>query len=124
MLESMKERRNFQRVPFATKAEINCNSNKYHGELLNISLRGALVHGEGEIPLAQGSRCELLIHLADSEITLQFETDIIYCQNNRFGFKFISEDIDTATHLRRLLEFNMGSSEEIDREVASWLGEN
>ena len=124
MFESMGERRNFKRVPFATKAEINCNSNKYHGELLNISLRGALVHGQGEIPLAQGSRCELLIHLPDSEITLQFETDIIYCQDNRIGFKFISEDIETASHLRRLLELNIGSSEEIDREVAFWLREN
>ena len=83
-----------------------------------------MVLGKEEIPLAKGNRCELIIHLLDSEVTLQFETDIIYCQNNRFGFKFISEDIETATHLRRLLELNIGSSEEIDREVASWLEKN
>jgi c-di-GMP-binding flagellar brake protein YcgR len=120
----MSERRNFQRVPFATKAEINCNSNNYHGQLVNISLRGALVHAEGKIPLVKGNRCELIIHLLDSEITLQFETDIIYCQKNRLGFKFISEDLKTASHLRRLLELNIGSSKKIDREIASWLKEN
>jgi hypothetical protein len=117
----MIEKRNFQRIPFATKAEINCNSNKYHGELLNISLQGALVLGKEEISLKTGARCELLIHLPDSDITLQFESDIIYSQKNKFGFKFIREDIQTARHLRRLLELNIGSSEKIDQEIDTWI---
>jgi c-di-GMP-binding flagellar brake protein YcgR len=117
----MDERRNFQRVPFATKAEIDCNCKKYHGELLDISLQGALVLGRGAIPLEKGSRCILSIHLLDSEITLQFEADIVHLQENRFGFKFISEDMETATHLRRLLELNIGSAEALDREIAFWL---
>ncbi len=117
----MDEKRNFQRVPFSTNAEISCNDKKYHGELLDISLQGALVRAKGTIPLEEGSRCELSVHLLDSEVTLQFEADIIHRQDNRFGFKFISEDTETATHLRRLLELNIGSSEAIDREVAFWL---
>jgi len=117
----MDERRNFQRVPFATQAEINCNGKKYHGELLDISLQGALVLGKGIIPLEEGSCCELSIHLLDSEITLQFEANLLHRRDNKFGFKFISEDTETATHLRRLLELNIGSSETIDREVAFWL---
>jgi len=43
---------------------------------------------------------------------------------NRLGFKFISEDLEIASHLRRLLELNIGSTEIIAREVASWLKEN
>jgi len=117
----MDERRNFQRVAFATHAEIKCNGKKYTGELLDISLKGALVLGKGDIPLGQGSRCQLSIHLLDSEVTLLFEADIVHCRDNRFGFKFISEDTETATHLRRLLELNIGSSDVIDREVAFWL---
>jgi len=117
----MTDRRNFQRVPFITKAEISCNSNRYHGKLINISLQGALVDSKGDITLEMGNRCELFIHLLDSEITLKFEADIVYQQENRFGFKFISEDIATISHLRRLLELNIGSSEVIDREVSFWL---
>jgi c-di-GMP-binding flagellar brake protein YcgR len=117
----MDERRNFQRVSFATKAEINCQGKKFHGELLDISLQGALVLAKGVIPLEDGNHCELLIHLLDSEITLQFEADIVHRQENRLGFKFVSEDTETATHLRRLLELNIGSAETIDREVAFWL---
>jgi hypothetical protein len=117
----MDERRHFQRVPFATKAEICCDGRIYPGELLDISLQGALVLGEGTIPLAEGKRCELTVHLLDSEVALQFEADIIHRQENRFGLKFISEDTETATHLRRLLELNIGSSDSLDREISLWL---
>ena len=117
MFELMDEKRNFQRVPFVTRAEINCNSRKYRGRLLNISLQGALVSGKGFIPFAEGDRCQLSIHLLGTEITLQFEADLIHRQDDRFGFRFISEDLETASHLRRLLELNIGSAETIDREV-------
>jgi c-di-GMP-binding flagellar brake protein YcgR len=117
----MAERRNFQRVPFATKAEINCNEKKYHGELLDISLLGALIHGKGTIPLEEGSICELLIHLLDSEIIMQFDVDLVHRKEDRFGFRFIGNDTETMIHLRRLLELNIGSSEAIDKEISFWL---
>ena len=65
----MVERRNFQRVPFATEAEINCNEKKYYGELLDISLQGALIQGKGTIPFEKGDICELSIHLSGTSAT-------------------------------------------------------
>ena len=117
----MTEKRHFQRVPFATEAEINCNEKKYHGELLDISLQGALIQGEGTIPLEKGTVCELSIQLLDSEIILQFDVNLVHREEDRFGFRFIGEDTETMTHLRRLLELNIGSSEEIDKEISFWL---
>ena len=117
----MDERRKFHRVPFATKAEIKYAKNKYKGELIDISLQGALVQGKGDIPLEEGVSCELSIHLLDSEITMQFDADLVHRQENKFGFKFTSEDTETMTHLRRLLELNIGSSEVIDNEISFWL---
>jgi len=117
----MTERRQFQRVPFATEAEISCNEKKYHGELLDISLQGALISGKGAIPLEKGVLCELSIRLLDSEITMQFDVDLVHREEDKFGFKFIGEDTETMIHLRRLLELNIGSSETIDKEISFWL---
>jgi len=117
----MDERRNYQRVHFTCNAEINCNDKKYHGELFDISLQGAKVLGKDTIPFAEGNRCKLSLRLPDSEITMQFEADIIHLQEKIFGFKFVGEDLETATHLRRLLELNIGSSEALEREVSIWL---
>ncbi len=113
----MDERRKFQRVPFATKAEINCDQIKYKGELLDISLQGALVQGIGDIPLKKGDPCELSIQLLDSEIIMLFDVNCVHRHENKFGFKFTSGDTESMTHLRRLLELNIGSSEVLDREL-------
>ena len=117
----MAERRKFQRVPFATEAEINCNEKEFDGDLLYISLQGALIHGHGTIPLKKGDICELAIHLVDSKITMQFDVDLVHREENKFGFKFIGEDTETMIHLRRLLELNIGSSEAINKEISFWL---
>jgi len=117
----MVERRNFHRVPFATEAEINCEEKKYHGELLDISLQGALIQGKGTIPFETGSICELSVHLSGSEITLQFDVNLVHRKDNRLGFQFIGEDTETMIHLKRLLELNIGSSEILDKEISLWL---
>ena len=117
----MDERRKFQRVPFATEAEIDFDKTKYKGDLLDISLLGALVEGKGDIPLKKGSHCQLSIHLLDSEITMQFDATIVHRHENKVGFRFTSEDTETITHLRRLLELNIGSSEVLDKEISFWL---
>ena len=117
----MVERRNFHRVPFATKTEINCNEKKFHGELLDISLQGALVLGKEDIPLARGDLCALSINLPDTEVTMQFDVHLVHLQDNRLGFRFIGEDIESMTHLRRLLELNIGSAETVEEEISLWL---
>ena len=120
----MAERRIFHRIPFTTDAEIHCNKKKYKGELLDISLKGALIQGIGHIPLKMGTRCDLTIHLLETEIVLNFEAELVHTEKNRLGFKFVSEDTETAMHLRRLLELNIGSSDEIEKEIAFWLKHN
>jgi hypothetical protein len=117
----MSERRNFQRVPFTTKAEIHGNNKKYTGKLLDISLKGALIAGTVPIELEAGSHCELTIHLPETEIVLNFEAELVHCTDNKLGFKFTGEDTETAIHLRRLLELNIGSSDEVEKEIAFWL---
>ncbi len=117
----MPERRNFQRIPFTTDAAIHCNNKKYKGELLDISLKGVLIQGTGQIQLKMGNRCDLTIHLLETEIVLNFEADLVHTEGNKLGFKFVGEDTETAMHLRRLLELNIGSSEEIEKEIDLWL---
>jgi hypothetical protein len=120
----MGERRKFQRVPFETEAEINCKEKKSHGKLLDISLQGALIQGKGTIPFETGNVCDLSIHLSGTDITLQFDVDLVHREDNRFGLRFIGEDTETMTHLKRLLESNIGSSEVIDKEISFWLRRN
>jgi hypothetical protein len=61
------------------------------------------------------------IKLVNSDIHLQFEAKLSHKEESHYGFIFLSEEIDTFAHLRRLLELNLGDSEIIDRELGAWM---
>ena len=107
--------------PLQLKLKLIAIQKNITGNLLDISLQGALIHGKGTIPLEKGNICALSIRLLDSEITLQFDVNLVHLEENKFGFRFIGEDTETMIHLRRLLELNIGSSEAIDKEISFWL---
>lgn len=117
----MGEKRYFKRVKFETDLKIDFAGKTFEGELLDISFKGALLHTEVGIPMKKGEICRLNIHLPSSGIKMNFEAQLIHIDNNHLGFKFSSEDVDTMAHHKRLLELNLGSAEDLDREIASWL---
>jgi len=100
----MEERRKFVRVKFLAEAEVVYYENTYQVELLDLSLKGALIRPQGEIPLGLGNICHLKLSLATKDIALKFKAELLHLNGNKLGLKFITQDIDTMTHLRRLLE--------------------
>lgn len=118
----MPNRRNFQRVKFEADAWITCKENNaFKGELLDIALQGALIKANEDLGIALGNNCRLRIYLPASELTMDFEAQLVHSSGDNFGFTFNAKDIETITHLRRLLELNIGSDEEVDREILFWL---
>ena len=57
----MDEKRYFSRINFTAQTKIEFNDNVYEGELLDLSLRGALLSFKDQIPLKMNDRCTLII---------------------------------------------------------------
>ncbi|MBM4053485.1 MAG: PilZ domain-containing protein [Planctomycetes bacterium] len=119
----MESKRHFSRIHFEAHTQLKHHNTTYRGELLDISLKGALLQFKENIPVKLGDECELKIHLPSSNINLVFESKLVHIHQDHFGFKFISEDIDTITHLRRMIELNVGNHEKITDELSHWLKE-
>ena len=117
----MDDRRYFSRIKFSAQTQIECNNKVYEGKMLDISLKGALLHFKDHIPLEKSDHCVIRIYLHSSDITLVFDAELVHLCNNNLGFKFLSEDIDTITHLRKLLSLNVGDYDKITDELAFWL---
>ena len=113
----MQNKRKFSRIKFVTEVQVEFNNKLYPGELMDISLNGALFYSNIEVPIKQGNACKVLFSLHPSEINLIFDAELVHFYENKLGFKFLSKDIDTMTHLRRLLELNSGDHEGITREL-------
>lgn len=121
--KSVDEKRYFSRINFTAKSKIEFNDKTFAGELLDLSLRGALLRFENKIPLKKNDHCTLIIHLHSSDIKLIFEAVLVHIHQNNLGFKFISEDVGTITHLRNLLSYNIGDYDKITEELEFWLKE-
>jgi hypothetical protein len=114
----MEERRKFSRVKFIADVEVAIDNQLFPGELVDISLNGALFRAKGVMELERGDVCELKFYLPSTDVTLRFNAQLVHEHQRQFGFKFISEDVETLTHLRRLIELNIGDAELVTHELS------
>lgn len=113
----MDNKRKFTRINFETITTIKYKNHSINSKLLDLSLKGAFLEVEKDNSISINENCLLEINLSDSNIVLNIEAKLVHIANNNLGFKFLSMDIESLTHLRRLLEINMGNSEQISREL-------
>ncbi len=113
----MKERRVFSRIKFVTDVKLICRGQTYSSDMLDISLRGALLVPHNDPQIKTGETCELKFELPETDIVLQFTMELAHAEGDNLGFKFLSEDVETMTHLRQLLSLNLGNPDKITEEL-------
>jgi len=116
----MKERQ-YRRIPFAAEVTLKIDQSVWKGGLLDIALKGAMVGTDASLPIGIGAECTLSIYLPATSINLEFLARLSHNEENRYGFEFLSEDLDTLTHLRKLIELNTGDAETTRSELSVWL---
>jgi len=113
--------RRFRRVPFAAKVSLTVDRDYWTGELHDVAMKGALVETMVPLPIPVGTECALGITLPGTSISLDFDAELVYIDGLHYGFKFISENLETLTHLRKLIELNTGDAETTRSELTAWL---
>lgn len=117
----MNDQRSFRRINFTTEADILLDNQAVRCTLVDLALQGALFSASNPLPVEIGEHYQLIIRLPASNLTLQFTAELIHQHGLFYGFIFRAEDSDTMGHLRRLLELNIGDSNETEREFRHWL---
>ena len=113
----MEEQRNFSRIKFKAYTQVEIQSHPFGGELLDISLNGALISFDQILPLKLDEDVIVKVFLPSSSISLSFKALLVHLEENRYGFKFKSCDAESMTHLRKLLEYNLDDQEKVVREL-------
>ena len=120
----MIERRRFIRVIFSTPATLRQGDRQWQTKLLDLSLQGALVEEPQEWPTDAAGHFELCFALADSEIEIRMEVEPSYIKESHLGLYCHHIDIDSVSHLKRLIELNVGNADMLKRELAHLLEEH
>jgi hypothetical protein len=127
-MSSFTEKRRFTRIPFEAETWI---TNPETGascavQLLDISLKGTLttLPPSWHMQIGNTYLLELLLAATDSETKLQMEASLVHADDEHIGFQYKNMDLDTATHLHRLIELNLGDEKLMERELAELAGFN
>lgn len=112
------ERRNFWRAVFHSPVCLTTSEGDTYAQLLDISLKGTLVETGNAWDGKLGEECRVNLELAP-DVTISMRTTIMHVEGPHVGLRCASIDLDSITHLRRLVELNSGDPAILDREFGS-----
>ena len=110
------ERRQYSRIHFSTEARLYYPSGESSVELLDLSLKGALVTSRSPLPLAKDDPVKLQMPLDELGTMIRMEGLVTHNRSGQIGILCTGIDLDSITHLRRLVELNLGDEALLERE--------
>lgn len=119
----MKNRRQFSRVLFSTAAQLDLADNQYPCKLLDISLHGALITRCDAFTANKNATGHLCFTLPQSDIEIKMAVTLCHIEQHHIGLKCTHIDIDSITHLKRLIELNLADDALLHRELAMLIHE-
>lgn len=106
MSTTQEERRKFSRVPFEAQAVITQDGQSFIASLIDISLNGLLAKTPAQYTLRSDMPCTVTIKLSQTVI-INMQVALVHCSQSALGLHCTSIDMDSITHLRRLIESNV-----------------
>jgi len=116
----MRDKRQNIRVLF--DAKVNVYSEKgdiISNKVKDICLKGLYVYCDKKPSI--GELCDVQIIL-DKDIVLKFKAKVLRCDDKGFALNFIATDLDSISHLKKILSYNSGDPERIEQELKKMFG--
>jgi hypothetical protein len=111
--------RRFSRIAFHRPAVLELPGLRAECEVLDVSLRGALVEVGPGLELQAGQPCALSIRLDAGDAVINMEGALAHVNGQRVGVKAGALELEAVDHLRRLVEVNLGDEALLHRELAA-----
>lgn len=118
----MTEKRRFSRVPFDADTHVIINGRNITCRLIDISVKGVLVELPPNELISLGVPAKLELNLNNDDARIRMDLVTAHVTSSKAGFYCQEIDSDSMTHLRRLIELNLGDPELFNRELRQ-LGE-
>lgn len=116
------ERRKFSRILFDAHVELAQGEFHWRASLLDISLKGLLL--QQQLPAEVDTKEPVLVKvLLSDNTTIAMSVTVAHQHHNQTGLVCSSIDIDSVSHLRRLIELNLGDSTAAERELSELISD-
>lgn len=121
--QSSQERRRFTRIAFDAEAELRAGERRWVVKIEDISLKGVLLEHPKDFDAKLGD--ELVVEAwLDSDVRIVLPVTLARVDENFLGCSCGAIDLDSITHLRRLVELNLEDESLLDRELEHLISGN
>ena len=100
------EKRNFDRIPFQTKAIVRSKDTTVIGIVENLSLDGIFLKTPEKLTLNRIVKIELLFTGTSSQLSILLDGKIMRHENVGMAIQFKNVDMDAFFHLKNLIAYN------------------
>ena len=118
MSEHPADRRRFKRIAFDARTELSQGEFIWPVKLIDLSLKGLLI--EKPEPWLGNRDWHFLvdIHL-NEEVAIKMDAQLTHDDHGQLGFVCKHISLESIERLRRLVELNLGDSQELERELGA-----
>lgn len=114
----MIEKRKFTRIVFSRPIVLSDGTHSWQSKLIDLSLKGALIERPDNWQFNDEADYSLSFSLDESDVELSMQVELAHQQSDVLGFNCAQIEIESASHLKRLVELNVGNDELLHRELA------
>lgn len=115
--------RRFTRITFHRPAVLDLETARAECEVLDVSLKGAMVEVGPTINPEVGDTCALVIRLDQGSEQIRMDGEVAHVHGNKVGVKCDEMDLESIAHLRRLVELNVDDEAALHRELSALVAE-
>ena len=101
------EKRNFDRIPFQTKAIVRSKDATVIGVVENLSLDGIFLKTPEKLNLNRSVKIEVLITGTSSQLSILLDGKIMRHENVGMAIQFKNVDMDAFFHLKNIISHNL-----------------
>lgn len=113
----MENRRQFTRILFAIDAQLIVDDQKYLVSIHDISLNGALV-SHPSVDIAFVKKIGTLVFELTEGANVEMHVAVMHENAHELGLRCNAMDIDSMSHLRRMIELNLGDDDQLHKELS------
>lgn len=116
--------RKFSRVAFHVVATVTAGSRSFQGAVSDLSMNGLFLETSERLP--EGDAVEIMIALAgtEPELRVAFSGRVARLTETGIGLHFEKVDLDSYTHLKNIIAYNMADPDKVMEEIYSNIEEN
>jgi hypothetical protein len=110
------EKRNFDRIPFQTKAIVRSKDTTVIGIVENLSLDGIFLKTPEKLNLNRIVKIELLFTGTSSQLSILLDGKIMRHETIGMAIQFKNVDMDAFFHLKNLISYNTNQVGKLEDE--------